>query len=160
MSLRNTQLIHFPTIRLVTSFMPIGCTPGFLSSGMSLHATNASRVLGSRYSVANSRAKVASWTRSSLFSFLHLLLIRGPRYCSASSREDLPAPFVMLADLKTIVSSISSKYEGRTRLTGPLSNVSDFEWAFQRGFFFFVYFTFALWCQRFINHSRWWFLYD
>ena len=42
MSLHNTQLIHFPTICLVTSPMPIGRTPGFLSSGMSLHATNAS----------------------------------------------------------------------------------------------------------------------
>ena len=60
MSLRNTQLIHFPTTRLVTSLMPIGRTPGFLSNGMSLHATNASRALGSKYSVANSRAKVAS----------------------------------------------------------------------------------------------------
>ena len=40
--------------------MPMVRTPGFLSSGMSLHATNASRVLGSRYSVANHRAKVAS----------------------------------------------------------------------------------------------------
>ena len=45
MSLRNTQLIHFPRIRLITSPMPMGRTPGFLSSCMSLHATNASRVL-------------------------------------------------------------------------------------------------------------------
>ena len=40
--------------------MPTGRTPGFLLSGMSLHATDASRVLGSTYSVPNSRAKVAS----------------------------------------------------------------------------------------------------
>ena len=125
MFLRNTQLIYFPTIRLVTSPMPIGHTPGFLLSGMSLHATIASRVLGSRYSVTNSRAKVASWTRSSLFSFLYILLVGRRGYCSASSREGPPAPFVMLADLKTIVSSISSKYEGKTWLTGPLSSVSD-----------------------------------
>ena len=37
MSLYNTQLIHFPAIHLVTSPMPIGRTPGFLLSGMSLH---------------------------------------------------------------------------------------------------------------------------
>ena len=60
MSLHNTQLIHFSTIHLLTSPMPMGCTPGFLSSGMSLHTTNASRVLGSRYLVANSRARIAS----------------------------------------------------------------------------------------------------
>ena len=40
--------------------MPIGRTAGFLSNGMNLHATNASRVLGSKYLVANSRAKVTS----------------------------------------------------------------------------------------------------
>ena len=40
--------------------MLMGHTPGFLSSGMSLHAINALRVLGSRYWVANRRAKVAS----------------------------------------------------------------------------------------------------
>ena len=34
MSLCNTQLIHFSTICLVTSPMPIECTPGFLSSGI------------------------------------------------------------------------------------------------------------------------------
>ena len=56
--------------------MPMGRTPGILSSGMCLHATNASRVLGSRYSVANSRAKIASWTQSSLFSILNLVLVR------------------------------------------------------------------------------------
>ena len=123
MSLRNPQLIHFPTIRLVTSPMSMGHTPRFLSSGMSLQATNASRVLGLRHSVANHRAKVASVTQSFLFSFLYLLLVRRRRYCSASSSEGPPAPFVRLEDLKTIVLSISSKYEGRTRLTGPLRAV-------------------------------------
>ena len=103
----------------------MGHTPGFLSSGMSLHAINALRVLGSRYWVANRRAKVASWTRSSLFSFLYFLLVRRRRYCSASSRESPPALFLMLEDLKTIVSSISWKYEGRIRLTGPLISLSD-----------------------------------
>ena len=45
-SLGNTQLMHFPKIRMVTSPMPMGRTPRFLSSGMSLHATNALTVLG------------------------------------------------------------------------------------------------------------------
>ena len=33
--------------------MPMERTPGFLSSGMNIRATNASRVLGSKYSVAD-----------------------------------------------------------------------------------------------------------
>ena len=53
MYLSNPQIIHFPTIRLVTSAMPMERTPGFLSSGMNIRATNASRVLGSKYSVAD-----------------------------------------------------------------------------------------------------------
>ena len=33
--------------------MPMERTPGFLSSGMNIRTTNASRVLGSKYSVAD-----------------------------------------------------------------------------------------------------------
>ena len=47
MSLRNSQQIHSPTIHLVTSPVSMGCTPGFLSSSVSLHATNTSRLTGS-----------------------------------------------------------------------------------------------------------------
>ena len=40
--------------------MPMGPTSVFLLSGMSLHTTNTSRLLGSRNSVGNSQAEVAS----------------------------------------------------------------------------------------------------
>ena len=39
--------------------------------------------------------------------------------------EGPPTPFVVLADLKTIVLSTLSKYEGKAQLTGPLGSVSD-----------------------------------
>ena len=77
-SLRHHEM-DFPTMRLITSPTPIGliCTsssPGFLFRGINRPATYASREYGSRTSVAILRAKIANSSRSSLPSFLNLLL--------------------------------------------------------------------------------------
>ena len=83
-------------MRLKTSPIPIGRTPGFFASGINIHAISDSILSRSVNSVEhNCFASVTSDFRKSMAALPNILLPNIRRHSSASRQDTPPAPLVI-----------------------------------------------------------------
>ena len=116
--------IAFPHTLLKVSPTPIGLTPGFLSRGISRHATNGSMRKGSKELVASFLVRSAICSLRSLASFEFKLEQRIDRRVSELIPDGPAEPFVCNAALLMRPSSISSKTYDSTDSIGPWRSAS------------------------------------
>ena len=109
----------FPRMRRRTSPIPIGLTPGFLSSGMSLHASNELIDLGSTYSVHNLLHMRATASHASIEHLPNDFEQRIRLQVSESSPLGPAEPRVSLAARSTALASMFSKITGSTLRVDP-----------------------------------------
>ena len=101
----NRVVVALLIMRRIVSPIPIGRTPGFLSSGISLPATKALRYFGFTSDVLSFFAKSANASHSSAGFFLNCFEQSILCQRSASPPDGPAAPFTFFAALKILKAS-------------------------------------------------------